>query len=130
MVDLHTHILPGLDDGARDGEEALGMAAATAADGITRLIATPHFVSGQFTPSRQEILDAVGRLNTALGGAGVPVEVLPGAEYRLEPDLPARLRRGELFTLNDAGRHLLVELSAVFIPPYAESLLYELQPLG
>ncbi|MGQ9825977.1 MAG: CpsB/CapC family capsule biosynthesis tyrosine phosphatase, partial [Desulfotomaculales bacterium] len=110
MVDLHTHILPGLDDGARNEEEALEMAACAAADGIAGLIATPHFIQGQFTPSRQEILAAVGRLNAGLGGAGVPVEVLPGAEYRLEPDLPERLRRGGLLTLNDAGRHLLVEL--------------------
>ena len=58
------------------------------------------------------------------------MEVLPGAEYRLEPDLPERLPRGGLLTLNDAGRHLLVELPGAFLPPYTERVLYELQLLG
>ena len=58
------------------------------------------------------------------------MRILPGAEYRLEPDLPERLARGELLTLCDGGRFLLVELPAAFVPPYAERALYELQLQG
>ncbi|RDV84794.1 tyrosine-protein phosphatase [Ammonifex thiophilus] len=130
MIDIHTHILPGLDDGAEDLEEALSMARLALADGVTALVATPHVIRGSFFPSRQEILETVSLLNERLAEQGLPLRVLPGAEYRLEPDLPERLAKGELVPLNDAGRYLLVELPSTFVPPYAERVLYELQLQG
>lgn len=130
MIDLHTHILPGFDDGAKDLAEALAMARLAAEDGITLLAATPHVVRGQFFPTRAEILAAVAELNRQLIKEGLPLRVLAGAEYRLEADLPRRLAAGELLTLNDGGRYLLVELPAEVLPLYAERVLYELQLRG
>ena len=130
MIDIHTHILPGLDDGARDIEHALRMAQAAAADGITRIIATPHVISGGFDYSREQILAAVSELNAEITARQIPVQILPGGEYRLEADLPARLRAGSVLTLNDSRAYLLVEMPATLLPPDYERVLYEIQLQG
>lgn len=84
MIDIHSHILPGVDDGARDLEEALEMARIAVADGTTHLFATPHHV--HFTPlSRQDVECRVAALQKELDAAAIPLTVLPGHEVRLYP---------------------------------------------
>lgn len=126
MIDLHVHILPGLDDGARSPEEALAMAQRACADGITSVVATPHVISGLYPNSREVILEAVEQFNGIVVREGLPLKILPGAEYRIEPDLPERMARGDLLTLNDGGRYLLVELPSSLIPHYTGRVVYEL----
>ena len=130
MIDLHTHILPGLDDGAGDLAESLAMAQVAHNDGIKTMVATPHVLPGVFDNDKDTILAAVAALNTALQEQNIALGVLPGAEYYLEPDLPQRLSRGELLTINGNSRYLLVELPSGFIPEYTPQLLYEIQLQG
>lgn len=130
MIDIHTHILPGLDDGAQDLEAALLMARAAAADGIDRIIATPHVISGSFDYSREQILTAVKELNAEITARQIPVQILPGGEYRLEADLPARLQAGDVLTLNDSRAYLLVELPSSLLPPDYERFIYDIQVQG
>ena len=104
MIDIHTHILPGLDDGANSMEEALAMASRAVADGIRIMVATPHVITGLYPNSRKTILAALEQLKEALQENAIPLTVLPGAEYHLEPDLSERLVSGELLTINDRGR--------------------------
>lgn len=126
MIDIHSHILPGLDDGAGSPEEAVAMARLAAADGISAVVATPHVITGLYNNTRETILSAAGRLNALLQKEEIALSVLPGAEYRLEPDLPGRLSRGELLTINDGGRYLLVELPAASVPEYTVPVIYDL----
>ncbi len=130
MIDIHSHILPGLDDGAPDLDEALLMAQMAVEDGIEAIIATPHVISGVFDQTRQGIFVAVASMRAALHAAGIPLAILPGAECHLEPDLPQRLADGQLMTLNDTGRYLLVELPASMVPDYTGKVLYEIQLQG
>jgi len=130
LIDLHSHILPGLDDGATDLKEALAMARIAVADGIKTMVATPHVETGLYENSRETILAAVDELRGHLRENNIPLELLPGAEYHLEPDLPGRLQRGELLTINDGGRYLLVELPAAVVPDYTVRVFYELQLQG
>lgn len=126
MIDIHVHILPELDDGARNLEDALEMAGQACADGISAVVATPHVVSGLYPNARETILEAVEHFSAIIEQRGIPLKIMPGAEYRLEPDLPDRLAGGELLTLNNSGRHLLVELPASHIPQYTDRVIYEL----
>jgi protein-tyrosine phosphatase len=96
--------LPGLDDGAKDWGEALEMARIACADGIGTVVATPHVSPGVYDNNRDCILNAVKGFNQLLSERRVPLRVLPGAEYRLDPDLPEQLAGGELLTVNDGGR--------------------------
>jgi len=126
LIDLHVHILPGLDDGPGSLDEALAMARCAYADGTSAVVATPHVITGLYPTNREKILAAVAHFNEILQENEITLSVLPGAEYRLEPDLPERQTRGELLTLNDAGRYLLVELPLSLIPGCTGRVIFEL----
>ncbi len=130
MVDIHTHILPHLDDGAQKMEESLQMAQIAVEDGIRQIIATPHVIRGLYENKKEEILARVSRLNSRLEEEGIPLSIGPGAEYRLEADLAQKLNRGELLTLNESGRYLLVELPDTFLPEFTADVLYHIQLAG
>ncbi len=129
MIDIHSHILPGLDDGAANMDEAIAMARCAVASGIRQMVATPH-VKTRLYPSREEILDVMSNLQKVLLKKGIRLLVLPGAEYRLDPELPQRFSRGELLTINNKGRYLLVELPAEDVPDYTATVFHDLQMQG
>ena len=104
LIDLHTHILPGVDDGARDEAETLAMLAAAASDGIATIVATPH--SHHVDAAR--VLAGVERLNSAVHDAGIDITILAGHEARISAELANRYRDGSLLTLNGT-RWLLLE---------------------
>ncbi len=83
MIDLHTHILPGFDDGSRTLEDALDMARAAVADGIRAVAATPH-VRHDYPTEPVRMQRAVAELRAALVEAGIPLDVLPGGELALD----------------------------------------------
>jgi protein-tyrosine phosphatase len=86
MIDIHTHILPGVDDGARDVKEALTMARLAVQDGITHLLATPHY--GLYQPmSHEEVAERVATLQAELDAARIDLTLLPGYEVRLDDDV-------------------------------------------
>jgi protein-tyrosine phosphatase len=130
MIDIHSHILPGLDDGADSMEEAVAMARCAVACGIRQMVATPHVKTGLYPNKREAILTAIAQLQETLLANKIPLDILPGAEYHLDPDLAQRLTRGEILTINDRGRYLLVELPAAVVPDYTATVFYELQLLG
>src|ERR1051326_543703 len=82
MLDLHCHILPGVDDGAASLDEALAMAQFCVRDGITHVVATPH-CNRHCRLLRHDILPHVARLNEELAKAGVPLVALPGSEVQI-----------------------------------------------
>lgn len=108
MLDLHAHVLPGLDDGVRSLDEALELVRAAAAEGVTAIAATPH-VRDDYPTSAAQMEAGVAVLRAAVEGAGLPVEILHGGEvdvdrlWQLSPD---ELRR---FTIAQTGRYLLIE---------------------
>lgn len=130
MIDIHSHILPGLDDGSQSMEETLAMLKMAAADGITGIVATPHVNNSIYPNSKETIIAKVEEVNRLLQSEHIPISVFPGAEIRLEPDLPERMAKKELLTINNTGSYLLIELPAEFIPTYTEQSLYELQLQG
>ncbi len=129
-VDVHCHCLPGLDDGPATLPEALELCRALSEDGITTVIATPHQL-GRYDGRCQawEVRSAVAKLNTALAQEGLPLEVAPGADVRVDERIPALLEKDLVLTLADRGRHLLLELPReVFID--LKPLLVELAARG
>jgi protein-tyrosine phosphatase len=86
MIDIHTHILPGVDDGARDRAEALAMARLAVADGLTHLFATPHH-RDYSSLSRLEVARRVAQLQAELSAVDIPLTLLPGHEVRLYDDM-------------------------------------------
>lgn len=128
MIDLHSHILPGLDDGAVDLEESLGMAMTATREGIDTIVATPH-VNHRYPVEPEAMSQAVGRLNVALARMELPLAVLPGAEVAMES--AARLDGAVLRRLTlGGGSCLLVEAPYSGSFSFLENVLFDLQVRG
>jgi len=110
LVDIHCHLLPGVDDGAADWDEARTMAEMAVADGISTLVVTPHQLGNFSRNGGQMIRAEVARLREFLDEWEIPLRVEPGADVRIEPDMIRRIQCGEVLTLADRRRHILLEL--------------------
>jgi protein-tyrosine phosphatase len=126
VIDLHSHILPGVDDGAADLQDALSMAFFAAADGVETLVATPHASAER---PRPDIADLVAELQAALDAESLPLRILPGAEIALSPGVAAKLAARLLPTLA-GSRYALVELPFAVLPPNVEQVLFDVQLAG
>jgi protein-tyrosine phosphatase len=130
LIELHFHCLPGIDDGPSDWEEAVALCRAAAADGTTRIVATPHVLRDPWRNEDAGERDAlVSRLNHLLGGEPA---VLSGCEYRLTSDALELWERGSAGPLTGLNRSpfLLVELPAEIRPRRVEAVLHEFSLLG
>ena len=110
LTDIHCHIVPGIDDGATDLATSIAMARMAEADGTRSLIATPHQLGINSHVTATAIRQGVATLQAALDHEGIEVSVLPGADVRIEPELPKLLKQGKVVTLADRGKHVLLEL--------------------
>ena len=111
MVDIHCHILPGVDDGAPSMEDSLEMARMAADSGVTDIIATPHCNlpgNGPKNYRSASLRAAFSRLQQALDAEGIPLRIHPGAEVFCTPELPRLLDQRQLQTLG-GSRSLLVD---------------------
>ena len=115
MIDIHSHILPGLDDGPDTMADALEMARIAVEDGIRVVIATPHCLNGLYNNYRKGILSACSEFNWTLKKNRIPLEVLPGSEVHLDMEILNELESGRLMTLNDTGQYFFLELPDQFI---------------
>lgn len=125
FVDIHCHLVPGIDDGAKNWDETLAMARMAVADGIHTIVVTPHQL-GNFSHNDAATIRArTSELQTFLERQQIPLRVLPGADVRIESDLAARIGRDEVMSLADRRRHILLELPhELYIP--LDRLLSEL----
>ena len=126
LIDLHSHILPGLDDGAQSVEDSRELALRAAADGVTAIAATPH-VRDDYPTTADQMERGVAELRRDFAEEGIGVEVLHGDEIDLER--MGRLGHDELrrFTFAQTGRYLLVEFPYVGWPLGVEQQLFELR---
>ncbi|PAQ12877.1 tyrosine protein phosphatase [Bacillaceae bacterium SAOS 7] len=130
MIDLHCHILPGIDDGAKSNIDSLSMAMMAEKQGITKIVATPHHKNGIYENKKTDILLHVADLNAKLKGAGVNVEILPGQEIRMYGEIIEDFESGELLTVGGNSKYVLIEFPSGYIPQYAEKLLFDLHMKG
>ncbi len=129
MIDLHCHILPGIDDGAKTSGESLEMARIAVADGIHTLACTPHIYPGMYMNDGPGIAHACASLQAELDQRGIALKLVVGADVHLVPGLVDGLRNGRVPTLN-GSRYLLLEPSHTSPPPRLEASVLELIQAG
>lgn len=130
VIDLHSHVLPGLDDGAETMAQTLAMCRIAVADGTTTLVATPHMMDGVYSIGHEDVLGGVAALRARLAAEGLPLEILPGGDVHVDRELPDLLRDGQVMTVGDAGRYVLLELPHDLVPPGIPELLFAIQLAG
>lgn len=125
MIDLHCHILPSIDDGAKSLEEALSLIELAAKQGVSRMVATPHIHLGIFDNNVQTINDAFVKLSAALEPVECNIAVRAAAEVRISPEIMLFIEQKKLpfigrFEDKDV---LLLELPSSHIPPGTDKLI-------
>ena len=124
MIDIHSHVLPGVDDGSPSMEDSLELLALAAESGVHTIVATPHCnIPGEFENYAGPEMDAVFlRLDRAREESGIPVRLCKGMEVFATPELPKLLRNGRVWTLNGT-RYFLMEFSFTEDPDFCQDVL-------
>ena len=126
LVDMHVHLLAGLDDGPRSREDAVAMCRILHAEGVQMAAATAHQNEHWPAVTPDRIREAVGLLRQDLAAAGLPLTVFPCAEVMADPDTPEAWAAGELLSVGDHGQYMLLEMphgTFVDLRPTAERLI-------
>jgi len=158
MIDLHSHLLPGLDDGAKTLEESVQMCWISYQDGVRTIVATPHTLNGLYFNDRETILLKVQELNETLMQCGMrnaecgiknskseiesssvnsairdprsAIRVLPGSDVRLCENTLAHLDQGKVMTVSDSKKYLFLEFPFHGIPYQAEEIIFQIMTRG
>jgi protein-tyrosine phosphatase len=143
MIDLHSHILPGLDDGAKTLQESIAMCLMGFQDGIRTIVATPHTLNGVYQNDRSTIFAKVQELDNAINATNainasnamnaidaINLKILPGADVYCTEDLLDQLERGNALTVGDGGKYLLLEFPPQGIPYGVEEVIFQLMMKG
>ena len=129
MIDLHSHILPGIDDGAQTMEESIKMAKAAIEQGIDTIVAMPHHLHEKYDNPKSTILNKTTQLNRELFQQGIDLTVLPGQVIRMNGDIEF-FKSEDLLPLNKKSGYVFLELPNHELPYFAKKMLYDIQLLG
>ena len=131
MIDIHAHILPGIDDGAEDVYDTLEMARMAADSGVDKIIATPHCnIPGMYgNYFGREYIDRYESVVRAVRKEKIPIEILPGMEVFSTEDLPELIVNHKIMPLNQS-RYILMEFAFDEDPEFADSILKRVEEVG
>lgn len=129
MVDIHHHLLPGLDDGSPDLETSVAMTRMAAEDGITHIVCTPH-ASGHYTFQPELVAAKLQELRDAVRAENIPVTIGQGCDFHINyENVEDALANPRKYTIN--GHHyLMVELPDLMLPPSLDETFYRLKLAG
>ena len=143
MIDLHAHLLPGLDDGAKTLEESVQMCRVSYQDGVRTIVATPHTLNGLYLNDRETILLKVQELNEVISQQlsvnqtnqrnqtdRINLKILPGADVRLCENTLPHLDQGKVMTVSDSRKYLFLEFPYQGIPYQAEEIIFQIMARG
>ena len=126
MIDIHTHILPNIDDGAQTIEESVEILKKALDEGVKAIVATPHVLEVPSECDWQRVRDVFNSLKQALISEKIDIEIILGAELFISPDLPQMIKQNRELTVNNGNRYVLLELPVQEIPPFTEQTIFEL----
>lgn len=130
MLDLHCHILPGIDDGAQNMEDSLDLARKAVSQGITHILCTPHHHNGTYTNHKADVIVKVAELQRELDLRGIPLTLFEGQEVRIFPEILEEIKKDDILFCDMENRYLLIEFPSREAPNYALNLLGELVAEG
>ncbi|NMM65102.1 exopolysaccharide biosynthesis protein [Clostridium sp. P21] len=129
MIDIHTHILPGIDDGSKDMDYSIKMLKIAEDNGIKKIIATPHFYRGYYENKYEDVCKHIEDLKKKIVEISINVEIFPGQEVFLDNHTLELYKDGAIKGLNNS-KYVLVEFPMETMPKQALDMLYELKISG
>ena len=130
MIDLHCHVLPGLDDGARLLEETLDIARSAVKNNIDTIVATPHTLNGFFVNNWENVVSLTATVQKAFDAEDIAITLYPAMEAQVCPELFDALEKGQAATINDNSRYMLLEFPPFSMPPGSMEFIFKLKLQG
>lgn len=130
MIDLHCHLLPGIDDGSKDMETSLKLAQEAVENGITHALLTPHHMNGVYINHKSDVIRLTEDFQKAITGAGIGLIVYPGQEVRINGDLLQALDDDDILFADEGNKYLMLEFPDDDVPTYTTDMIYQLQMRG
>ncbi|WP_367369464.1 tyrosine-protein phosphatase [Pediococcus ethanolidurans] len=130
MIDLHCHILPGVDDGYPDIETSLKLAEVAVEQGITHMLLTPHHMDGDYLNHKADVIEKTTAFQEALDRNQIRLTVFPGQEVHITGELIQATDRDDILFADESNRYLILELPHNEVPEYTEKMLFALQTRG
>lgn len=127
-ADMHSHLIPAIDDGSQSLEDSLEMIRGFANLGYQKLITTPHVMSDFYKNDPDSILGGLEKLNSFLNEKGMAIKIEAAAEYYLDEQLQDLVEAEKLLTFGD--NHVLFEMPFIAEPPNLKQLIFEMQTRG
>ena len=130
-VDMHSHLLPGIDDGLQEPEQSVAFMKQLTGLGYKKLICTPHILTDLYPNSRDTILPKLDLVRSHLAKAGHSIEIDAAAEYMIDhsfAELLSKSKKQDLLTINN--QYILVEMSYLAPSPNFEQVIFDLRMLG
>lgn len=130
MIDLHCHILPGIDDGADTLTDSIDMAEKAVSQGITHILCTPHHNNGKYVNPKVEVIEKVAVLQAELDRRNLPLTLLEGQEVRITGDLIEEIQQNRILFTDLTDTYLLLEFPTMDVPAYTQQLFFKLRNMG
>ncbi|MGV3083901.1 tyrosine-protein phosphatase [Enterococcus dispar] len=130
MIDLHCHILPGIDDGAEDLAASIAMAEKAISQGITHILCTPHHNNGKYSNPKSTVVPRVLALQAELDKRNLPLTVLEGQEVRITGELIEDIKNNEILFTDLDDTYILIEFPTMDVPAYTEDIFFQLRGMG
>ncbi|MCT3393073.1 tyrosine-protein phosphatase [Lentilactobacillus hilgardii] len=130
MIDLHCHLLPGVDDGSKSMDISLKLATDAVKDGIDYALLTPHHMNGVYLNHKQSVIQQTQEFQVELDRHKIPLKVFPGQEVRINGDLLTALDQDDILFADEGRRYLMLEFPDDDVPSYTSNMVYELMQRG
>lgn len=130
MVDLHCHLLPGVDDGSKNMETSLRLAKEATENGVTHALLTPHHMNGHYVNHKKDVIHLTQEFQEEINKHNIPLTVFPGQEVRINGQLLEALGNDDILFADEGGKYLMLEFPDNDVPYYTSQIIFELQQRG
>ncbi|BAP84815.1 tyrosine protein phosphatase [Paucilactobacillus hokkaidonensis JCM 18461] len=130
MIDLHCHLLPGLDDGSANMDISLRLAQEAVDNGVSFALLTPHHMNGVYTNHRKDVIERTQEFQAALKEHNIGLTVFPGQEVRINGDLLTAIKQHDILFADDDNQYLMLEFPDDDVPAYTNDMIYQIQQQG
>ena len=130
MVDLHCHLLPGVDDGSKSMAISLRLAKEAIENGVTHALLTPHHMNGRYVNHKQDVIRRTKEFQEQLKIHDIPLTVFPGQEVRINGQLLEALDKDDILFADTGNHYLMLEFPDDDVPHYTNQMIFDLQKRG